>query len=346
MKVTYRAMQVARPGVLEWVERSTPGPGAGEVLIEVEACGICGADVGDIERVDPALTPPRVPGHEVVGRIVALGAHVPALWKSGQRVGVGRFGGHCNECAQCRQGNFQLCRNQPVVGATCDGGYAEMMLARHTGLVSIPDELDSEEAAPILCAGIATFNALRKCGAEAGDVVAILGIGGLGHMAVQYARRMGFHVVAVGRGSDIAQDALELGAHIYIDSAREDAAARLLSLGGARAVVTMVGNVDVVSAMMGGLAPQGRLVLLNPAREPLPVSAAALVGGERSIVGSITGTPHEIEKTLNFSVLADVRPKIEVVPLERANEAYQKMRSGDARFRMVLTMARQSQPIP
>jgi alcohol dehydrogenase len=236
VKATYRAMQVARPGVLEWVERSTPSPGVGEVLIEVEACGICGADVGDIERVDPALTPPRVPGHEVVGRIVAHGAHVPALWKSGQRVGVGRFGGYCNECAQCRQGNFQLCRNQPVVGATCDGGYAEMMLARHTGLVSIPDELGSEEAAPILCAGVATFNALRKCGAEAGDVVAILGIGGLGHMAVQYARRMGFHVVAVGRGADIADDALALGAHIYIDNAREDAVATLQGLGGARAI--------------------------------------------------------------------------------------------------------------
>jgi alcohol dehydrogenase len=218
MKTTYRAMQVPRPGLLEMVERPTPTPGVGEVLIEVEACGICGADVGDIEGADPALQPPRVPGHEVVGRIVAIGEYSPSIWRVGQRVGVGRLGGHCNECAQCRQGHFQLCQNQPFVGASCDGGYAEMMLARATGLVSIPDGLDSEEAAPILCAGIATFNALKKCGAQPGDIVAILGIGGLGHMALQYARRMGFKVVAVGRGSDIAQDALALGAHVYIDT--------------------------------------------------------------------------------------------------------------------------------
>ena len=180
MKQTYRAMQVSRPGVLELVERTTPAPGMGEVLIAVEACGICGADVGDIEGVDPALQPPRVPGHEVVGRIVALGEHTPGIWKVGQRVGIGRLGGHCNECPQCRQGRFQLCQNQPFVGASRDGGYAEMMLARATGLVSIPEQLDAEEAAPILCAGIATFNALKKSGAQAGDTVAILGIGGLG----------------------------------------------------------------------------------------------------------------------------------------------------------------------
>lgn len=338
MKPTYRAMQVVRPGTLELVERNTPDPGVGEVLIEVDACGICGADVGDIERFNQALRPPRVPGHEVVGRIAALGLNVSSIWKVGQRVGVGRFGGHCGECAQCRQGNFQLCRNQPVVGATCDGGFAEMMLARHTGLVSIPDELSAEEAAPILCAGIATFNALKKCGAEAGDVVAVLGIGGLGHMALQYARRMGFNVVAIGRGEDIAEEALALGAHVYIDNTREDAVSRLRGMGGAQAIVTMVGNVDVVSALIGGLAPRGRLVLLNPAKEPLPVSVAPLVAGERSILGSITGTPYENEKTLAFSVLADVRPKIEVMPLERANEAYQRMKSGDAKFRMVLTM--------
>lgn len=222
MKKTYRAMQVKTPGVLELVERATPQPGAGEVLIEVEACGICGADVGDIDGANPSLQPPRVPGHEVVGRIAALGANTPSIWKVGQRVGVGRLGGHCNECVQCRRGEFQLCQSQPSVGSTCDGGYAEMMLARATGLVSIPAELDSEEAAPILCAGIATFNALKKSGAEAGDMVVILGIGGLGHMAVQYARNMGFKVVAVGRGDDIAQDALALGAHIYIDTNKEE----------------------------------------------------------------------------------------------------------------------------
>lgn len=339
MKKTYRAMQVARQGTLELVERKTPEPGADEVLIEVEACGICGADANDIERPDPTLRPPRVPGHEAVGRVVALGAGVPAIWTMGQRVGVGRLGGHCNVCVQCRQGNFQLCQNQPVMGATRDGGYAEMMLARHTGLVSIPEELDSEEAAPILCAGIATFNALKKCGAQAGDVVAILGIGGLGHMALQYARNMGFKTVAVGRGSDIGEDALALGAHFYVDTDKEDAAARLQSMGGAQAIVTMISNPAVVSALMSGLAPQGRLVLLGAGRDPLSVSTGHLVSGERSVLGSITGSPYENEKTLDFSVLAGVRPRIEIMPLEQANEAYQKMKSGSVKFRMVLSMA-------
>lgn len=338
MKQTYRAMQISSPGVLELVERQTPQPGIGEVLIQVEACGVCGADAADIERAYPALQPPRVPGHEVVGRIVALGAHTPSIWKLGQRVGVGRLGGHCNECVQCRQGHFQLCQNQPVVGATCDGGYAEMMLARGTGLVSIPDELNAEEAAPILCAGLATFNALKKCGAQAGDTVVILGIGGLGHMALQYARNMGFKVVAIGRGSDIAADALALGAHVYIDSRAEDAVARLKAMGGAQAIVTMIDHADTVSALLGGLAPEGRLVVLSSGKSPLQIPAGLLVGGQRSIVGSITGTPYDNEKTLNFSVLVNVRPHIEVMSLEQAGEAYRKLKSGGVRFRMVLTM--------
>jgi len=336
---TYRAMQVARPGVLELVERETPQPGTGEVLIRVEACGVCGADAADIERAGIAGQPPRVPGHEVVGRIVALGAHVPSIWKLGQRVGVGRLGGHCNECSQCRRGRFQLCQDQPVVGVTCDGGYAEMMLARATGLVAIPDELSPEEAAPILCAGIATFNALRKCGAQAGDTVAIVGIGGLGHMALQYARRMGFRVIAIGRGGDIADDALALGAHVYIDNREEDAVARLQDIGGAQAIVTMIDHADTVSALLPGLAPEGRLVLLNPGRQPLQIPAGLLVGGQRSILGSITGTPFENERALNFSVLVDVRPRIEVMPLEKADEARRRLKSGDARFRMVLGIA-------
>lgn len=338
MKTTYRAMQVSSPGVLELVERPVPEPGAGEVLIRVEACGICGADAADIESATPALQPPRVPGHEVVGRIVALGTHVSTAWAVGQRVGVGRLGGHCNECAQCRQGRFQLCQNQPIVGATRDGGYAEMMLARSTGLVSIPDELSAEEAAPILCAGLATFNALKKCGAQAGDTVAVLGIGGLGHMALQYARNMGFKVVAIGRGSDIAEDALALGAHVYIDNRAEDAAARLKAMGGAQAVVTMIDHADTVSALLGGLAPEGRLVVLNPGKGPLQVPAGLLVGGQRSIVGSMTGTPFDSEKTLSFSVLVNVRPQIEVMPLAQAVEAYRKLKAGNVKFRMVLTM--------
>ncbi|TDG02386.1 alcohol dehydrogenase [Paraburkholderia guartelaensis] len=339
MKAVYRAVQITRPGVLELVERKTPVPGDGQVLIAVEACGVCGADARDIENASATSPYPRVPGHEVVGRIVAMGANTPSIWKPGQRVGVGRLGGHCNECPQCRQGNFQLCLNQPVLGATCDGGYAEMMLARNTGLVSIPDELGSEEAAPILCAGIATFNALKKCGAEAGDTVAILGVGGLGHMALQYARRMGFRVVAVGRGAEIAEDAKTLGAQIYIDNNEEDAAARLMSMGGARAIITTVSHADTVSKLTGGLAPQGRLVLLGAGKDPFPVSTASFVGGERSVMGSLTGSPYENEKALDFSVLTGVRPMIEVMPLERANEAYQRMRSGDVKFRMVLTMS-------
>lgn len=342
MKTTYRAMQITQPGTLELVERKTPTPSNDEVLIEVEACGICGADASDIDNADPSLQPPRVPGHEVVGRIVAIGAHVPSRWKLGQRVGIGRLGGHCHECTQCRQGQFQLCENQPFVGASCDGGYAEMMLARATGLVSVPEELESVEAAPILCAGIATFNALKKCGAEAGDLVAILGIGGLGHMALQYARRMGFKVVAVGREQDIAEDALKLGAHVYIDTHSEDAGERLRSMGGAQAIITTIGNAEAVAALMPGLAPRGRLVLLGAGKTPFPLTASHLVVGERSVLGSITGTPYDNEKALGFSVLTDVRPWVETMPLEKAFDAYLKMKSGDVKFRMVLTMKGQA----
>lgn len=336
MTKTYRAMQVTTPGRLELVERAVRAPGQDEVLIAVEACGICGADVGDIENADPALQ--RVPGHEVVGRIVALGENVHSIWRIGQRVGVGRKGGHCLECPQCRAGRFHLCPNQPIVGASCDGGYAEMILARHTGLVAIPDELSSQEAAPILCAGIATFNALKKSGAEAGDTVAVFGIGGLGHMAVQYARRMGFRVIAIGRGADIATDALALGAHLYIDAEQEDAAEALKALGGTKAILSTPVHAARVAALIPGLAPEGRLVLLGVGKDRLPVAMGSLVGGERGVIGSITGSPFENEKTLAFSVLSGARPMIETMQLERASEAYAKMKSGDVRFRMVLTM--------
>lgn len=340
MKTTYRAMQITSPGKLELAERPIPEPGAGEALLAVDACGVCGADASDIESADPGLQPPRVPGHEVVGRITAVGAGVPSIWKIGQRVGIGRLGGYCNACEQCRRGRFELCENQPFVGATCDGGYAEMMLARSTGLVAIPDELDAEEAAPILCAGLATFNALKKSGAQAGDTVAVLGIGGLGHMALQYARKMGFRVIAVGRGEDIADDALALGAHHYIDTRREDAAATLQTMGGARAILATISHAETVAALMKGLAPQGTIVLLGAGKDPLPVSARHLVVGERSMLGSLTGTPYDNERTLDFSVLTGVRPRIETMPLEQANDAYQRMKSGDAKFRVVLTMDR------
>lgn len=345
MKTSYRAMQITRPGTLELVERETPTPGRGEVLIEVETCGICGADAADIEGADPKLQPPRVPGHEVIGHIAALGANTPSIWKLGQRVGVGRLGGHCNECDQCRSGQFHLCRNQPAVGSSRDGGYAEMMLARSTGLVAIPDELESVEAAPLLCAGLATFNALRKSGAQAGDLVAIQGIGGLGHLAVQYARKMGFRVVAIGRGADIASEVLSLGAHVYIDtntgSGTEDAVARLQAMGGAQVILTTITNSAAVSPLMPALAPHGRMLVVGVGKEPLRVAPGPLVAGERMVQGTITGTPFENEKTLDFSVLADVRAMIESMPLERAQDAYQRMRSGEVKFRMVLTMNNQ-----
>ncbi|MCZ4093320.1 alcohol dehydrogenase catalytic domain-containing protein [Sinorhizobium psoraleae] len=341
MKATYRAMQVKTPGNLALVERQTPAPNPGEVLIAVEARGICGADASDIDKADPALQP-RVPGHEVVGRIVAIGANTPSIWKVGQRVGVGRLGGHCNECSECRRGRFHLCRNQPIVGSSCDGGYAEIMIARATGLVSIPDELSSEEAAPILCAGIATFNSLKKSGAEPGDTVAVLGIGGLGHMALQYARKMGFRVVAVGRGKDIATDTMKLGAHRYIDTNRENPADVINAMGGAKTILTTTGNPTAVATLMPALAPEGRVIVLGVGKDPLPVSTGYLVGAERGVIGSITGSPFENEKTLDFSVLTGVRPMIETMPLERAQDAVQKMRYGDAKFRIVLTIGDQT----
>lgn len=336
MRSTYRAMQVTTPGRLELVERPTPIPTDKQVLIEVDACGVCGADAGDIERADPVAK--RVPGHEVVGRIAAIGAGVADIWKLGQRVGIGRLGGHCETCAQCRRGRFQLCESQDFVGSSIDGGYAEMMLVKETGLVAIPDELGSEEAAPILCAGLATFNALRKCGAEAGDTVVILGIGGLGHMALQYARRMGFRVVAIGRGDAKADDALALGAHVYLDGEAEDTIERLKRMGGASAIVSTINHPPTVSKLLATLAPEGRLVALGAGKEPLSVSLGQMVVGERSIIGSLTGSPADNERTLRFSVLADIRPMFETLPLERASEAYQRLKKGDVKHRLVLTM--------
>lgn len=335
---TYKAMQITRPGVMQLVHLETPVPGSREVLIRVEACGICGADSGAIEGLEAGLKLPRTPGHEVVGRIVALGNGISSSWRVGQRVGVGRLGGHCNECEQCRRGHFNLCMDQPVVGSSQDGGYAELMIARATGLVAIPDALGAVEAAPLLCAGIATFNALRKSGALAGDLVVIHGIGGLGHLALQYARRMGFKVIAVGRGADIEEQAVQLGAHTYIDSLTEDPVARLKAMGGAQVILTTITDSAAVSPLMGALAPQGTLLIVGVGREPLSIMPGALVGGERTVRGAITGTPYESEKTLDFSVMANVRAHIETMPLEQAWDAYQRVRSGAVQFRMVLTM--------
>lgn len=336
MKNSYQAIQASALGKLELVMRTVPAPNKDEVLIAVEACGICGADAMTIENPNPDSFP-RIPGHEVVGRIVAIGDPNSNYWKIGQRVGVGRLGGHCNQCDECRQGLFNLCSHQPVMGSTHDGGYAEMMIAKETGLVSIPDELSSVEAAPLLCAGIATFNALKKSGAQAGDTVAILGIGGLGHLAIQYARRMGFKVVAIGRGEDIKSLTKKLGAHIYIDTNIENAVEQLKILGKAQVILSTITNGEISSALFAGLLPQGKLIVVGVGKEPLVISSPLLVGGERTVQGSITGTPYEVEKTLNFSLLTDVRAMIETYPLEHAHEAYTKVRTGKVTFRAVLT---------
>lgn len=338
MKNTFQAIQASQTGELELVELIVPTPNKDEVLIAVEACGICGADAMTIENPNPDSFP-RIPGHEVVGRIVAIGDPDSNYWKIGQRVGVGRLGGHCNQCDECRQGLFNLCNNQPIMGSTHDGGYAEMMMAKQTGLVSIPDELSSVEVAPLLCAGIATFNALKKSGAQAGDTVAIFGIGGLGHLAIQYARRMGFRVVAIGRGQDIAELTHDLGAHIYIDNQLENAVDRLKELGKAQVILSTITNGEISSALLAGLIPQGKLIVVGVGKEPLVISSPLLVGGERTVQGSITGTPYEIEKTLNFSLLTDVRAMIETYPLEQAHKAYTKVRTGKVEFRAVLTMS-------
>ena len=336
---TYKAMQVSQPGVLDLVTKEVPSPDPGQVLVKVEACGICAADSGTVEATAPGLVLPRVPGHEAAGRIAAVGAGVNG-WRIGQRVGVGRLGGHCGECAQCRAGEFVLCENQPIVGVTQDGGYAEMMVARTSGLVSIPNELDSVDAAPLLCAGLATFNALRNSGARAGDMVAVLSIGGLGHLAVQYARKMGFKVVAIARGTEKGDQAKALGAHRYIDSAAEDPGKVLQAMGGAQLILTTTTHSPAVSALFAGLAPHGKLLVAGSGRDPISIPPGRLVAGERVVEGTITGSAIESEETLKFSVLADVRPKIEIMPLEHANDAYQRMKQGKAKFRMVLKMDR------
>jgi alcohol dehydrogenase len=337
MKRTYKAMQVSKPGLLELVERDIPTPGPGQVLIGIEACGVCGADAVTIKAASPSFVLPRVPGHEVAGRIIEVGPGVHH-WRVGQRVGVGRFGGHCGECRQCRKGEFVLCENQGVVGLTEDGGFAEMMLAKTTGLVAIPDELNSVEAAPLLCAGLATFNALKKSGAQAGDLVAIQGIGGLGHLAVQYARKMGFRVVAISRGTHRQSEIESLGAHHYIDSEKQNPAKVLTAMGGAQLIFVTSDSSEAASSLLSGLARQGKLLLAGAGSDPLSIPPGKLVIGKRTVEGALTGSPIESEATLDFSVLADVRPKIETMPLEQAAQAYERMASGQARFRMVLTM--------
>ena len=335
MRDTYKAVEVYESGRLRIVERSISEPGAGQVRIRVEACGICHTDVATVTGTYPGLTLPRVPGHEVIGRIEALGAGV-SQWKIGQWVGVGLLGGEDGVCEPCRRGDIVNCQNPVTLGVTVDGGYAEVMIAEARGIASIPDELSSAEAAPLLCAGITTYNALRNAGLRGGDLVGVQGIGGLGHLGIQFARHMGFHTVAIGRGRGKEKLARDLGAHVYIDTAVEDAAAVLQRLGGARAILATGTSGDAMGRLVSGLAARGKLIVVGVPGDQIQLSAFPLVFGGRSIYGSLTGTPIDSEDTLAFSVLENIRPMIETVPLEQAADAYARMMQGKARFRMVL----------
>jgi propanol-preferring alcohol dehydrogenase len=335
MKNTYKAVEVSAPGVLQVVERPVTEPGAGQVRIRVEACGVCHSDSVTVTGVYPGLTLPRVPGHEVVGRIEALGSGV-SRWKIGQRVGVGFFGGEDGVCEPCRREDIVNCQNPVIPGVTVDGGYAEVMIAEARGISSVPDELTSVDAAPLLCAGITTYNALRNAGLRGGDLVAVQGIGGLGHLGVQFARHMGFRTVAIGRGGDKEKLAKDLGAHVYIDAATDDAAAALQRMGGARAILATGTGGNAMGGLVSGLAPRGKLIVVGVPQDQIQLSAWPLVFGGRLIYGSLTGTPIDNEDTLAFSVLENIRPMIETVPLEQAADAYARMMQGKARFRMVL----------
>lgn len=333
-----RAAQVKRAnGSFEIVEREILEPGAGQVRIKVEACGICHSDVMTKEGLWPGIQYPRVPGHEVAGVIEAIGVGV-AGWKEGQRVGIGWHGGHCGYCDSCRRGDFVTCQIAfQVPGISYDGGYAEYMIAPAGALAAIPEGLSFVDAGPLMCAGVTTFNSLRHSGARPGDLVAILGIGGLGHLGVQFAAKMGFNTVAIARGTDKEPLARKLGASHYIDSKTQDPAVELQKLGGAKVVLATVTNGDAMSATLGGLGVNGKLVILGAAAEPLQVPGIPLILGRRSIVGWPSGTSIDSQDTLKFSLLTGVRAMNEIFPLERAAEAYEHMISGKARFRAVLT---------
>jgi len=331
-----RAVQVGSAGgALELVEREIPQPGAHTVRIKVQACGICHSDVFTKEGLFP-IEYPRVPGHEVVGVIDALGSGV-AGWKVGQRVGVGWHGGNCGYCDNCRRGHFFACQNKSAItGITYDGGYADYMIAPVEVLALVPEELSAAEAAPLMCAGLTTYNALRNSGAQGGDLVAVLGLGGLGHLAVQFAAKMGFRTVSIARGKDKGELAKKLGAWKFIDSKEADPAAELNKLGGAKIIVSTVTATDAVAAAMGGLGVNGTLLLLG-VPESLTVDPGFLVSGSRSVKGWYSGVSIDSQDTLNFSVLSDVRSMNEIYPLEKAAQAYEHMLSGKARFRVVLT---------
>src|SRR3979411_739713 len=332
---TYTAVEVSAPNQLRVVERRVAEPGPGQVRIRVEACGICHTDMTTVTGTYPGLTLPRVPGHEVIGRVEALGSGV-SKWKIGQRVGVDLIAGEDGVWESCRRGDPVRWQNPLTWGVTLDGGYAEVMIAEARGIASIPDELSSTEAAPLLCAGVTTYNALRNAGLRGGDLVAVQGIGGLGHLGVQFARHMGFHTVAIGRGREKEKLAKDLGAHVYIDTAVDDAAAVLQRMGGARAILATAPSGGAMGPLVSGLAARGKLIVVGVPEDQMQLSAFPLVFGGRSIYGSLAGTAIETEDTLAFSVLQNIRLMIETVPLEQAADAYERMMQGKARFRMVL----------
>jgi D-arabinose 1-dehydrogenase-like Zn-dependent alcohol dehydrogenase len=335
---TMKVAQISKPGgEFELVEREIPKPGVGQVLIKVQACGVCHSDSLTKEGSWPGIQYPRIPGHEVAGVIDEMGAGV-TVWKKGQRAGVGWHGGHDNTCRECRRGDFRNCKNAKVAGISYDGGYQQYMVAPVEALVSIPESLSDVDAAPLLCAGITTYNALRHSGAFPGDLVAVLGIGGLGHLGIQYAAKFGYKVAAIGRGPESGALAKKLGASVYIDNKATNAAEELQKLGGARVVLATAPSSKSMSEVIDGLGPNGKLIVIGATFEPIEVAPVQLINGSRTIQGWAAGTPADSEDTLRFSELTGVRAMIETYPLEKAAEAYARMMSGKAEFRVVLTM--------
>src|SRR5580692_3483802 len=333
-----KAMQITKPGGdFEVVQREIPNPGVGQVRIKVEACGVCHSDVLTKDGLWPGIQYPRVPGHEIAGIIDEVGAGVSA-WKRGQRVGVGWHGGQDGTCPSCRRGDFRNCRNAQVPGISYDGGYQQFMVAPVEALVAIPESLNAVDAAPLLCAGITTYNALRHSGAMPGDLVAVQGIGGLGHLGIQFAQKFGYKVAAIGRGPENASLAKKLGANVYIDSKATKAAEELQKLGGAKVILATAPNSKAMSELIDGLGPNGKLVVIGATFDPIEVTPIQLITGSRTIQGWAAGTPADSEDTLRFAELSGVRPMIETYPLEKAAEGYARMMSGKAEFRVVLTM--------
>src|SRR5580704_18139956 len=333
-----KAVQVPKAGAdFEVVEREIPQPGPGQVRIRVSACGVCRSDEITKNGIYPGISYPRVPGHEVAGAIDEVGAGVTG-WITGERVGVGWHGGHDGTCLACRRGDFINCTDAQVCGISYDGGYQEFMVAPVEALAHMPESLDPAEAAPLMCAGITTFNALRHSGALPSDLVAIQGIGGLGHLAIQFAHRFGYRVAAVGRGSQNADLSKKLGADAYIDSTATDAASELRKMGGARVILTTATSGKAMSSLIDGLGPNGTMVVVGASEDPLQATPGQLIFGNRDLHGWASGIPTDSEDTLRFAELRGVRPMIETYPLEKAGEAYARMLSGDAQFRVVLTM--------